>query len=225
MDWILLILPVVICIAASVNVKRTFRKYSKVYNARGLTGAETARQILDANGLTHVAVEPISGSLTDHYDPRTNVVRLSEDVYASPSIAALGVAAHECGHAVQHAEEYAPVKIRSALVPVTNFCSHAWYFIFLAGLVLARSSVGLMLIDAAILLFAVVALFQFVTLPVEFDASRRAIRILETNGFLVDEELAGTRQVLRAAALTYVASLVNSLIQLLRLLMASNRRR
>ncbi len=213
---VFVLIPAIICLIAQINVKSTYSTYHKVRNARGLTGAEVARQILDNNGLTYVRIEHVSGSLSDHYDPRANVVRLSDSVYNQTSVAALGVAAHECGHAVQHAQGYAPVVIRSNLVPVVNFCSRAWYFVFIIGLVLAGTA-GSGLIWLAILLFAGVTLFQLVTLPVEFDASRRAMSILETQGFLEGSEVSGARKVLTAAAMTYVAALLQSLMQLLRL--------
>lgn len=220
MELLLLIVPAIICIIAQINVTTTYNRYHKIRNARGMTGAETARQILDLNGLTYVQIERVSGNLSDHYDPSANVVRLSESVYDQTSVAALGVAAHECGHAVQHAQGYAPVVIRSNLVPVVSFCSKAWYFIFLLGL-LATSVFGSTLLWIAVILFAAVALFQIVTLPVEFDASRRAMQILETQGFLKGTEVSGARKVLTAAALTYVAALLQSLAQLLRLVRAA----
>ncbi len=225
MDLLLLIVPLILGIAASINVKSTYKKYAKVPNGRGLTGEAVARQILDANGLYHVGVEHVSGSLTDHFDPRSNVVRLSDAVFGETSVAALGVAAHECGHALQHQEGYAPIQFRSALVPVTNFCSRAWYFIFLLGLFFSETAIGLHLINIAILLFAGVALFQLVTLPVEFNASSRALQILESGGYLYGGEVGGAKAVLRAAALTYVASVLSSLAQLLRLILISRRRK
>ena len=220
MDLLLLIVPAIICIIAQINVTSTYHRYHQVRNARGLTGAETARRILDLNGLTHVQIERVSGTLSDHYDPTANVVRLSESVYDQTSVAALGVAAHECGHAVQHAENYTPVIIRSNLVPIASFCSKAWYIIFLIGL-LATSFFGSTLLWIAVILFAAVALFQIVTLPVEFNASCRAMHILETQGFLEGDEVKGAKKVLTAAALTYVAALLQSLAQLLRLVRAA----
>lgn len=221
MDWLLLILPLIICIAAQINVQSTYAKYHKVKNARGLTGAEVARRILDSNGLTHIQVESVHGNLSDHFDPRANVVRLSESVYSETSVAALGVAAHECGHAVQHAESYGPLVLRSNLVPVTNFCSTAWYLLFVLGLFFSSSVLGRGMISLGIILFAVVAFFQLVTLPVEFNASRRAMHILETQGYLEGNEVTGANKVLKAAALTYVAALLHSLMQLLRLIRIS----
>ncbi len=220
MELFLIIVPAIICIIAQINVTSTYNRYHKIQNARGLTGAETARRILDLNGLTHVQIERVSGNLSDHYDPSANVVRLSDSVYSQTSVAALGVAAHECGHAVQHAQNYAPVLIRSRLVPIASFCSRAWYFIFILGL-LATNLLGSTLLWIAVLLFAAVALFQLVTLPVEFDASRRALQILETQGFLEGNEVSGAKKVLTAAALTYVAALLQSLAQLLRLVRAA----
>jgi hypothetical protein len=214
----MLILP----IWASINVKTTFSKYSDVHNSRGLTADQVARQILDSNGLYNVSIERIPGNLTDHYDPQANVVRLSETVYGKTSVSAIGVAAHECGHACQHAEEYTPIKIRTALVPVTNICSHLWYFAFLLGLVLFESLPQL--IYVGIFMFAAVVLFQLVTLPVEFDASNRALRTLENDCILDSSEVPKARKVLRAAAMTYVTALVVSIIQLLRLLAAAKRR-
>lgn len=213
------ILPAVLCLLAQLNVKNTFRRYSKKPNSRGMTGSEIARCILDANGLEHIRVEPISGTLTDHYDPSANVIRLSEDVYDQTSISAIGVAAHECGHAVQRSREYLPYTVRSSLVPVTGLCSRLWYTTFMLGVFLIRSDIGWYLMLAGALLFAGVALFQVATLPVEFDASKRALKILEQDSYLTQAEIPDARKVLAAAALTYVAGLLQSLMQLLRLLL------
>ena len=220
-----IIIGMVICVIASVNVKATFNKYSDVHNSRGITGAQVARQILDSNGLYNVGIEFISGSLTDHYDPTANVVRLSESVYNSTSVAAIGVAAHECGHAVQHATAYGPIKIRQAIIPFTNFGSKLWYIVFIAGLALASTAFGSTLVMIGILLFALVVLFQLVTLPVEFNASRRALQTLESYNILDGDELSSAGKVLRAAAMTYVAAVANAILQLLRLLAIANRRR
>ncbi len=225
MELILIYLPLILCVAASINVNSTYNKYSKIYNSRRLTGEQVARQILDANGLHDVRVEHVSGKLSDHFDPRSNVVRLSDSVFGETSVAALGVAAHECGHAIQHAQDYTPVKLRTALVPVTNLCSYGWYIIFMLGLLFGDTQLGQSMIWIGILLFAMVALFQLVTLPVEFDASNRAMKILEGDGFLYGDEVSAASKVLKAAALTYVASLLNSLMQLLRLILIANRRR
>ncbi|MBQ8687442.1 MAG: zinc metallopeptidase [Ruminococcus sp.] len=220
-----IIIGMVICLIASWNVKATFKRYSDVYNARGLTAAQAARQILDSNGLHHVPIERVSGNLTDHYDPRANVVRLSESVYDSASVASLGVAAHECGHAVQHAVGYAPIKMREAVLPLTNIGSNLWYIIFVIGLALSSSALGAGLVWVGIILFSLVVLFQVITLPVEFNASRRALDTLENYHILDGEELNQSAKVLRAAALTYVAAVANALLQLFRLLAIANRRR
>lgn len=215
--WWLLML--VIPIIAEINVKLTYSKYSKVKNSRGLTGAQVARRILDANGLYDTQIEHTPGNLTDHYDPRDNVVRLSDSVYASTSVAALGVAAHECGHVCQHAEAYAPIVVRSKIVPAVSVCSRLWYLVFLAGLFLTGvSSKFIVLAYISVILFAAVVVFKIVTLPTEFDASNRAIKTLESDSILEADEIPHARKVLMAAALTYVASLVVSLIQFLRLL-------
>lgn len=187
---------------------------------RGRTAAEVARQILNDHGLTYVRVDQIAGELTDNYDPRTNVVHLSQGVYNSTSIAAIGVAAHECGHAVQHAEEYGPLRLRSAIIPVTNIGSSLSIPIFFVGLLLNFT----LLMSIGILLFGLVTLFQLITLPVEFNASRRALATIEERGLLTDDETRGARRVLSAAALTYVAALASSLAQLLRLVIISRGR-
>ncbi len=221
MDILLWLLILIIPVIASANVKGTYSKYSKVRNARGWTAEQVARKILDSNGLSYVQIEHISGNLTDHYDPTANVVRLSDSVYGKTSVAAIGVAAHECGHAVQHAEEYTPIVIRSRLVPVTNFCSKASYIIILLGMIFSFNTV---LMNIGIVLFLGVVAFQLVTLPVEFNASDRALKTLEGEAILEGDENAKAKKVLTAAALTYVASLLTTLIQLLRLIMMSRRR-
>ncbi|MDD7293847.1 MAG: zinc metallopeptidase [Oscillospiraceae bacterium] len=220
MGYGLLIIGFVICAIASWNVNATFKRYQKIGNRRGITAAQVARQILDDNGLQFVAVERVSGSLTDHYDPRANVVRLSDSVYDSASVAAIGVAAHECGHAVQHATEYTPIKIRQAIIPITQFGSYAWYFVLVLGLILSLRP----LVYAGIILFSLIVLFQFVTLPVEFNASSRALKTLDAYHILEQDELTSARKVLTAAAMTYVASLVSSILQLVRLLGLVRRR-
>lgn len=226
--WIILSLVALgLCLWAQWNVKHTYKKYSQIQNARGLTGAQVARIILDMNGLTHISVEHVSGQLTDHYDPTRQVVSLSDAVYGETSVAALGVAAHECGHAVQHAQNYQPMILRSKVFPVANVGSRLWYWVFLAGCLLSgfASNLSSTLLWLAVILFGAVTVFQIVTLPVEFDASKRAMGILETEGFLEsNEEVSGARKVLTAAAMTYVASLVNSIIQFLRLLASARRR-
>ena len=221
MSYLVLVLPaILLALWAQMRVSSTFSRYSQVRSVRGLTGAQAARYILDRNGLGHVRIEQIPGNLTDHFDPRTNVVRLSQSVYNTPSIAAVGVAAHECGHAVQYAVGYGPMKLRAAIIPATNFGSKLAFPLILIGLLLNSS--GLLL--AGILLFSLTAVFQLVTLPVEFNASSRALHTLDQQGLLTREELGGTRKVLSAAALTYVAALIVSLAQLLRLLLIFGRR-
>ncbi len=189
-----------------------------------MTGREAAERLLHANGIYDVTVQRVAGNLTDHYDPRNKTLNLSDSTYASTSVAAIGVAAHECGHAVQHANGYAPLKIRGSLVPVANFGSTlAWPLILIGFLIQGNASV--LLINLGILLFSAAVLFQIVTLPVEFNASSRALKSLETNGILYTEEVADTRKVLRAAALTYVASAASAILQLLRLILISGGRR
>lgn len=218
---ILWILILIIPIAASLNVKATYSKYSSVRNVRGWTAEQVARKILDSNGLYHISIERISGDLTDHFDPTSNVIRLSDSVYGKTSVAAIGVAAHECGHAVQHAEEYNPIVIRSKMVPITNFCSKASYILILIGLILSFNEV---LVNLGIILFLGVVAFQLITLPVEFDASSRALKTLENDNILESSEVSSAGRVLRAAAMTYVAALLTSLLQLMRLILASRRR-
>ena len=212
--YILVIVGLLISLLASARVKGTFRKYDEVRSRTGLTGAEAAKRLLQSQGIYDVSVQRVSGSLTDHYDPRSKVLRLSDSTYNSTSVAAIGVAAHECGHALQHEENYMPLTLRSALVPVANFGSHFSMLLIIAGLFL-----GQVLVEAGILLFCAVVLFQVVTLPVEFNASGRALRLLGDNGILYEEEVGMTRKVLRAAALTYVASVLVSVMQLVRLIL------
>ena len=222
MDILFLILIIVLPIAASINVKLTFKKYSDVQSSRGITAEQVARRILDSNGLYNVNIEPVSGKLTDHYDPRTNTVRLSDSVYGNSSIAAIGVAAHECGHVCQHSESYLPIVIRSKIVPVANICSMLWYWVFLAGVFFFNTFPQLAY--AGIIMFGAVVVFQIVTLPTEFNASGRALKILENDGILESSEIPAAKKVLNAAAMTYVASLVASLLQLLRLILSVKRR-
>ncbi len=217
----LVILSLIISVAASVNVKASFKKWSRVRNSRGLTGAEAARQMLAQHGISNVAIEPVPGSLTDHYDPTSQTIRLSQDVYNSDSVAAVGVAMHEAGHAVQYAQEYAPVKLRHAIVKSTNVSSMVSYLLVVLGIVFSSYN----LLTLGIVFFLAVVFFQLVTLPVEFNASIRAVRTLEDSMLLEAEERKGAAAVLRAAALTYVAALVTSLLQLLRLLLIRGRRR
>lgn len=222
--YILVLIGVAICLLASSRVNSVFRRYSAVRSRSGLTGREAAERILRANGIHDVTVRHIPGNLTDHYDPRNKTLGLSDATYGSASVAAIGVAAHECGHAVQHATGYAPLKFRGALVPVANFGSTlAWPLILIGLFINSRSSV--LFINLGILLFSAAVLFQLVTLPVEFNASNRAVKVLETTGMLYPEEIRQTKAVLGAAALTYVASAASAILQLLRLLLITGRRR
>ncbi|MCI8835572.1 MAG: zinc metallopeptidase [Ruminococcus sp.] len=222
--YILVLIGVVICMLASSRVNRVFRKYSRVKSVCGLTGREAAEKILRVNGIYDVQVQHTAGNLTDHYDPRSRVLRLSDSTYHSSSVAAIGVAAHECGHALQHAAGYAPLQIRGALVPVANLGSSlAWPLILIGFLI--KSDAALLLIDLGILLFSAAVLFQIVTLPVEFNASNRAVKVLEKTGMLRAEEVKQTRAVLSAAALTYVAGAASSILQLLRLILIGGQRR
>ncbi len=220
--YILVLIGVLISLWASARVKSTYSKYSHVRSMSGFTGAQVAEKILQANGIYDVRVEHVSGELTDHYDPKNRVLRLSDVVYGSTSVAALGVAAHECGHAVQDDKNYFPLRFRNALVPVANFGTQAAWPIILIGLIFTSSS---FLIDLGILLFSLGVLFQLVTLPVEFDASHRALRILGDMGILYGDEMRGTKKVLRAAAMTYVAAAAASILSLLRLLILFGGRR
>ena len=218
--YFLLIIGMLLSMAASVRVKSTFAIYSRVRSASGLTGAEAARIILRMAGITDVTVVPISGSLTDHYDPRNKQLALSQDVYDRTSVAAIGVAAHECGHAIQDAQNYVPLNLRSAIVPVANIGSTLSWPLFLAGLILSIRP----LLTLGILLFSFAVLFQLVTLPVEFNASSRALKMLGSSGMLGTDEVKGAKKVLTAAALTYVAALASSILQLLRLIILAGGR-
>lgn len=229
-DWtyIILVMPaVLLSMWASANVKSSYARYSRQFNSRGITGAQAARRVLDANGLYHVAIERVGGELSDHFDPQSNIVRLSEGVYDSTSTAAVGVACHEVGHAIQYAVNYAPVKIRTALVPITNLGAQLSVPLIIGGFILAGFAPRLLMLSyLGVACFGLSALFQFITLPTEFNASRRAVQTIEGMGLLQDEELDGAKKVLRAAALTYVAALAVSLMQLLRfIIMVSGRRR
>lgn len=212
----LVVLGVILCLAASAKVKTTFAKYNRVRSMRGCTGAEVAERILHQAGIYDVTIERIAGDLTDHYDPRKKVLRLSDAVYDQQSIAAIGVAAHECGHAIQHQNGYIPLKLRSAIVPVAQFGSGIAWPIIIIGAFLVGSQT---LINFGILLFSAAVAFQLITLPVEFNASHRAIQILGNQGILSETELKGTRKVLGAAALTYVAGAAAAILQLFRLLL------
>ena len=220
-DWtyILLIPAFILSMWAQFKVSSTFNKYSKVSNRRGMTGADAARYILDINGLRNVRIERINGNLTDHFDPRSNVVRLSDSTYASTSVGAIGVAAHECGHAVQYATDYAPIRIRNAIVPVVNICSKLSIPIIIIGFIFAYAgSFSNTLLNIGIILFSATVFFQLITLPVEFNASNRAIATLEQRALLQDDELKGAKKVLSAAAMTYVAAAFSAIMSLLRLI-------
>lgn len=220
--YILIIVGVVLSLLASAKVKSTFARYSNVRSMSGLTGAQAAERILHNANIYDVRIERISGNLTDHYDPRNKVLRLSDSVYGSTSVAAIGVAAHECGHCLQHANGYVPLSIRTALVPIANFGATLSWPLILLGVVLSWSQT---LITIGILLFCAAVLFQLVTLPVEFNASRRAVNILADTGILAGNEVASTKKVLGAAALTYVAAAAASILQLLRLIILFGGRR
>ena len=219
--YFLCILAFIFALICSLTVKTTFNKYNRIGSRRGITAAEVARMILDRKGLYNVQVERISGNLTDNYNPRTNIVSLSDSVYNSTSLAAIGVAAHECGHAVQHAQDYVPIKIRTAVFPLAQLGSSMYFIVFIVGLIFSFEP----LVDAGIILFLFVVLFQLVTLPVEFNASRRALSTIRSEGILEQDEMYGARRTLTAAAMTYVASLAVSFTQLLRLLAIRNNRR
>lgn len=227
--YILLLPAVLLALIASASVNSTFRKYGKVLSSRRITGAEAAERVLRASGVSSVRIERISGDLTDHYDPKSNVIRLSESVYGSTSVAAIGVACHEAGHAIQHDVGYLPIRLRNAIVPVTNVGSKLAMPLILIGLLFGTTS--LFFANVAYLgvaCFALSTVFQLITLPTEFNASRRALEAIEREGLLGNGEIAGARKVLRAAAMTYVAALAVSLVQLLRfflLVSGSTRRR
>ena len=226
--YVIFVLPaVILSLWASWNVKRTFRKYSEQMNSRGITGAQAARQVLDANHLQNVPIQRVGVALSDHFDPRSNAIFLSDSVYGSTSTAAVGVACHEVGHAIQHAENYLPIQIRQAILPAAGFGEKLSIPLLIAGLFLSSYSQKLLyLAYAGILLYGLCVLFQVVTLPTEFDASKRALVSIERMGLLEGEELIGAKKVLRAAALTYVAGLATTMMQLLRfIVMVNNRKR
>ena len=214
-SYILVIIGLVVCALASLNVNATFKRHSKTLNGRGITAEEAARQILNSAGILDVRIERVSGSLSDHYSPKEKVLRLSESVYGSTSVAAIGVAAHECGHAIQHKEGYAPLKLRNAAVPIANFGSFLYLPVIIIGFILSYME----LVQIGILLFSLIVLFQLITLPVEFNASRRATAVLAESHTLTVAELSGAKKVLRAAAMTYVAALFSSILQLLRFIL------
>lgn len=217
--YLLLIPAIIISMWAQTKVSSTFNKYVRVASYRGYSGAEAARIILDSNGLNNVAIELTRGKLSDHYDPSQRVLRLSNDVYYGTSLASIGVAAHECGHAIQHKVGYAPLKLRSASVPLANVGSNLSWIIFLLGLVFSIKQ----LVTAGIVLFAAVVIFQLITLPVEFDASARALQQVRNTGILYDDELVGAKKVLDAAAMTYIAAAIMAISQLIRLIAISRR--
>ena len=225
-DWtyILVLIGAVICMIASANVKSTYKRFSTHRSMTNMTGAQVAERLLRSAGLTDVTVGHVRGELSDHYNPATKVVNLSDSVYDSTSVAAIGVAAHECGHAIQHAKGYFPLNLRTWFVPVANFGSKlAWPLILIGLLINSQSSQ--MIINAGIFLFSFAVIFQLITLPVEFNASSRALRLLEEQGILSSQELPSTKKVLGAAALTYVASAASAILQLLRIIMLYGGRR
>ena len=224
------LLPVLICalfaLWASHNVNSTFKKYAKQFSRRRITGAQAAQRVLSANGVHGVRIERVGGSLTDHFDPKTNVIRLSDSVYDATSTAAIGVACHEAGHAVQYAVGYAPIKLRAAIIPVTNFGTKIAWPLMLIGILLSGMSYAFYnLVYVGIACFSLSLVFQLITLPVEFNASRRAMQAIEEGGILYEDELVGARKTLTAAALTYVAAVATALVQLLRLIAIYGRRR
>ena len=228
-DWtyMVIVLPAFLfALWASASVKSTFRKYQKQHSSRGITGYEAAKRILHANGLSHIRIERISGHLSDHFDPRSQVIRLSDSVYGSTSTAAIGVAAHEAGHAVQYATNYAPLKLRNAIIPITTIGSRLAIPLFFIGFLLSSvDSLYLGIAYAGLIGFGLSVVFQLLTLPTEFDASRRALAAISNQGILSMDELAASKKVLRAAAMTYVAALAVSIAQVLRFLVLLNRRR
>lgn len=228
-DWtyIVLVLPcLILSLWASASVKGTFNRYSTQYSIRRITGADAAQRVLSAHGVRNVRIERTSGSLTDHFDPKTNVIRLSDDVYGSTSTAAIGVACHEAGHAVQYAANYAPIKLRAAIIPLTNFGSRLAMPLILLGVLLSYlGNFSYTLVYLGIACFSLSLIFQLITLPVEFNASRRAVRAISDTGILTQQELAGAKKTLKAAAMTYVAATAVSLAQLLRLILIFGRRR
>ncbi len=221
--FILVIPAMLVSLWAQIRVKGTYSKMSKLQNTRGLTGAQAAQRVLSYYGINDVRIEPVAGTLTDHYDPRDNVIRLSQGVYNASTIAAVGIACHEAGHAAQHAESYKPIAVRNAILPVANIGSSSGLWIAVIGLMLNWT----ILVQIGIILYAFVALFQLVTLPVEFNASSRALKVIDETGMLQGEEYKGARKVLSAAAMTYVAALLVSIMSLLRLILRarSNNRR
>ena len=227
MTYIILVLPcIILSIWASSNVNSTFKKYSQQHSIRCITGVEAAQRVLSANGVSGVRIERVGGNLTDHFDPRTNVIRLSDSVYSSTSTAAIGVACHEAGHAVQYAQSYAPIKLRAAVIPITNIGSKLAMPLILLGILFsAIADMSYTLVYLGIACFGLSLVFQLITLPVEFNASRRAMQAIESANILTDEEQKGARKTLTAAAMTYVAATAVALAQLLRLIMIFGGRR
>ena len=225
--YVLLVLPcMLLALWASANVNSTFKKYSGQFSSRGITGAEAARRVLSANGITGVRIESVPGNLTDHYDPKANVIRLSQNVFSSSSTAAIGVACHEAGHAVQYAKSYGPIKVRAAIIPITNIGSKLAMPLILLGLALSfLEGMSYTFVYLGIACFGLSLVFQLVTLPVEFNASRRAMVAIQQGDILTKEEQVGARKTLRAAAMTYVAATAVALAQLVRLLLIFGRRR
>ena len=216
--YIILIPAIIFTMYAQMKVSSAYGRYQKVRNRRGITGAQAARIILDQNGLSDVPIEIVAGKLSDHYDPRTRVMRLSRDVYSSPSIAAVGIAAHESGHAIQHAKHYVPLSFRNTIAPVVSICSNLAWPLIIIGLLFGASSGSNLLFDIGVLFFAAVVLFHAVTLPVELNASKRALAQLTENGIVYNDEVGGARRVLSAAAMTYVAALATAILNLVRIL-------
>ena len=223
--YILIVIGMVICLVAQAHVNSTFKKYSRVQSNSGLTGAQAAKRILESQGIYDVTIQHIAGELTDNYNPRNKVLSLSSSTYNSTSVAAIGVAAHECGHAIQHDRGYAPIAVRNALVPFANWGSRLSWILIIVGIIFYGQGTGQTMIDIGIFAFALAVLFQLVTLPVEFNASGRAIKVLESTGIFGTSELKCTKKVLGAAAMTYVAAAASSILQLLRLVILFGGRR
>lgn len=219
--YFLVIAAVVFSYAVQASMNSTFKKYSQVYSRRDVPAHVIARQILDSYGLYNITVMHVDGKLTDHYDPKANIIALSDSTFFSTSVAAIGVAAHECGHAVQHNTNYLPIKLRSLFVPIAQIGSKSWIILFFLGMFMG---IGF-LVDAGVILFGCVVLFQLLTLPVEFNASRRALNVIDSQGLLERDEIPGARKTLRAAAMTYIAALLTAVTQLIRLIALANRRR
>ena len=219
--YVLVVFALILSIIASFGVKVTFSKYQKVKTSRGITGAEAAKRVLDMNGIYDVRIERVSGELTDHFDPKNKVIRLSDATYDDSSVASVGVAAHEAGHAVQYEKNYAPIKIRNSIVPIVNIGSRLSMPLFILGLIFGATGLSYI----GVFLFSFALIFQLITLPVEFNASKRAIRILDESNILYEDEVGPAKKVLRAAALTYVAAVASTALQLLRLVLILNNRR